>query len=269
MMMGEIGNETRYQGVLAAQIIYIFYAFVVVILLSNVLIAIVTDSYEFIQNDRAAIVFWSNRLDLVAEMDVIISLVMQRLFCSSSKSKGAVGAPTRVQERPGGTTILDDGADDDGLQEGLSRNIWISITEKIFDEEYENTNMASLEFWIAMVYQVVVFAIVLPLWLVIGLISFGVLWPPQVREYLLLQGEGGESQQSRERQKLEQLKDIQDDIALLKTDIQKEIAADRSDMARMKHDVENVQNEVLSDLQQIKELMSTLLDLGGMDMDDM
>jgi hypothetical protein len=63
---------------------------------------------------------------------------------------------------------------------------------------------------------------------------------------------------------LVQLKEIQSDIAQLKTDIQKEIAADRSDMARMKLDVENVQSEVLSDLQQIKELMTTLLDLGGM-----
>jgi hypothetical protein len=61
MMMGEIGTETRYDEVLVAQVLYILYGFLVVILLSNVLIAIVTDSYEVIQNDRAAIVFWSNR----------------------------------------------------------------------------------------------------------------------------------------------------------------------------------------------------------------
>jgi ABC-type phosphate transport system permease subunit len=58
---GEIGTETRYSTDLTAQILYVIYAFLVVILLSNVLIAIVTDSYEIIQNDRAAIVFWSNR----------------------------------------------------------------------------------------------------------------------------------------------------------------------------------------------------------------
>jgi ABC-type phosphate transport system permease subunit len=69
MMMGEIGSVSRYDDNLLAQILYVAYAFLVVILLSNVLIAIVTDSYEIIQNDRAAIVFWSNRLDFVAEMD--------------------------------------------------------------------------------------------------------------------------------------------------------------------------------------------------------
>ena len=80
MMMGEIGSESRYDGNLVAQILYVAYAVVVVILLSNVLIAIVTDSYEIIQNDRAAIVFWSNRLDFVAEMDGELASSLKRLM---------------------------------------------------------------------------------------------------------------------------------------------------------------------------------------------
>jgi len=46
MMMGEIGGESRYSTNLTAQILFVGYGFLVVILLSNVLIAIVTDSYE-------------------------------------------------------------------------------------------------------------------------------------------------------------------------------------------------------------------------------
>ena len=94
MMMGEIGTETRYDGVLVAQILYVAYAFLVVILLSNVLIAIVTDSYEIIQNDRAAVVFWSNRLDFVSEMDGIASVIRRRILCMGNAKKGAPGAPT-------------------------------------------------------------------------------------------------------------------------------------------------------------------------------
>ena len=81
MMMGEIGSETRYDGIIMAQVLYILYAFFVVILLSNVLIAIVTDSYEFIQNDRAAIVFWTNRLDFVAETDGMLSIILGCFGC--------------------------------------------------------------------------------------------------------------------------------------------------------------------------------------------
>ena len=38
------------------------FVFLVVILLSNVLIAIVTDSHSIVKNERAVMVFWSNRL---------------------------------------------------------------------------------------------------------------------------------------------------------------------------------------------------------------
>jgi hypothetical protein len=72
MMMGDVGAEWRsYQENIKAQFLYLVYAFVVVILLSNMLIAIVTHLYEVIQRDRAAVVFWSNRLYFVAEMDAI------------------------------------------------------------------------------------------------------------------------------------------------------------------------------------------------------
>jgi len=269
MMMGEIGSETRYDGIIMAQILYILYAFFVVILLSNVLIAIVTDSYEFIQNDRAAIVFWTNRLDFVAETDGIQSIILGCFGCGPS-SKGAAGAPTRVQERPGGTTILDGDDDDEIENQEIMGYIWASITGLFTDTHYyedEKVSFWNIEFWVFAAYQCFALLVVIPVWIVLGIVTVGILWPPQVREYMLLQSETGQvSQQSRERQKLEQLREIQNDIAQLKAEIQKEIENDRSDMIRMKMDVENNQAEVLSDLQQIKELMTTLLDLGGMGM---
>lgn len=45
-----------------ATLLFIIFMFLVVILLANVLIAIVTDSYKVIQDQRAAIVFWTNRV---------------------------------------------------------------------------------------------------------------------------------------------------------------------------------------------------------------
>ena len=265
MMMGEIGSESRYDGLLTAQLFYILYSLLVVILLSNVLIAIVTDSYEFIQNDRAAIVFWTNRLDFVAEMDGISSVVSQRLFCSKKKKKGAPGAPSRVQERPGGATeILDD--DDDEEKHQCMRNVWGDITGLFAESQYYEEDQRSWEESVVyFLYQMVSILIVIPVWILLGLVTAGVLWPPQVREYIFIQSEeSAVSQASRERKKLEQLKEIQDDISRLKAEIQREIATDRNDLTRMKAEVDAVQLEVISDLRQIKELMTTLLDLGGM-----
>ena len=63
-----------------AQLLYVVFSFLVIILLSNVLIAIVTDSYGVIENERAAMVFWSNRLDFVAEIDQIKNVGIPLLF---------------------------------------------------------------------------------------------------------------------------------------------------------------------------------------------
>ena len=267
MMMGEIGSESRYDGLLTAQLFYILYSLLVVILLSNVLIAIVTDSYEFIQNDRAAIVFWSNRLDFVAEMDGISSVVNQRFFCSNKKKKkGAPGAPSRVQERPGGATeILDD--DDDDEKHQRMRNVWGDITGLFQESQYYEEDQRSWEeSVVSFLCQMVSILIVIPVWILLGFVTAGVLWPPQVREYLFIQSEeSAVSQASREKKKLLQLKEIQDDISRMKAEIQREIATDRNDLTRMKAEVDAVQLEVISDLRQIKELMTTLLDLGGME----
>lgn len=262
-MMGEIGSETRYDQNLVAQILYVAYAFLVVILLSNVLIAIVTDSYEIIQNDRAAIVFWSNRLDFVAEMDGISSVVRQRILCIGKEEPGAPGAPTKVQEGPNGTSVLDS----DGAQRGskdLFREGWKNVINLFSQDLYEEIDdQRKLEFLVYILYQGFAFFLVIPVWLALGVLTAGILWPPQVREFLFVQKETAVSRAEIERQKLEQLKEIQGDIKTLKTEIRKEMASDRDEMVRMKSEVEAIQGEVLSDLQQVKELMTTLLDLGG------
>lgn len=237
------------------------------ILLSNVLIAIVTDSYEIIQNDRAAIVFWSNRLDFVAEMDAMSSVVRQRInfFGGDNKNGRAPGAPTQVQEGPNGTTTSSTEDPSKSGTKNYMREGWKQIMVLFESNFYDDIDLSpsNIEFWCYAAYQGVAIVIFIPLWLLLGLCTAGWLWPPQVREYLFVQKETAASRAELERKKLEQLRDIQGDIKSLKIEIRKEMAADRDDMVRMKGEVEVVQSEVLSDLQQVKELMSTLLDLGG------
>lgn len=263
MMLGEIGDETRYANSTVAQIIYVAFAFLVVILLSNLLIAIVTDSYEIIQNDRAAIVFWSNRLDFVAEMDAISYGIRSRLSCLGGGDRD--GVIKHVQEGPSGEGIVitEDSANAGGLNR-IMRETWKQIMVLFDSSLYEEVdlNPSHIEFWCYLGFRLVTLVIVIPLWLIIGAATAGWLWPPQVREYLFVQKETAISRAELERQKLEQLQKIQIHMKSLKTDLQKEMAVDRGDMIRLKGEVEAVQSELLSDLQQVKELMTTLLDMG-------
>ena len=274
MMMGEIGTETRYDQNLVAQILYIFYGFFIVILLSNVLIAIVTDSYEIVQNDRAAIVFWSNRLDFVAEMDSIASVVRKRIFC-----KGAEGARTKARMLRNARTEDDRASDSSrssyssngakmkiayGSEEWF-RDKWDSIMSTFEHDLYGATeeDMRPIDFWYDILIKTLA-VLVIPPWLILGFVTVGILWPPQVREWLFVQKETAASRAEIERRKLEQLQEIQRDTKLLKEELRMEMQHDRDDMFRMRAEVDAVQEEVLADLQQVNALVTTLLtDLGG------
>jgi hypothetical protein len=81
-------------------------------------------------------------------------------------------------------------------------------------------------------------------------------------EYLFVQKETAISRSDVEKQKLGQLKAIQTSIRTLKADLRREMASDREEMIRMKNEVDSIQSDVMSDLQQVRELMTTLLDMG-------
>jgi hypothetical protein len=253
MMMGEIGDETRYSTSLVAQILYVGYAFLVVILLSNVLIAIVTDSYEIIQNDRAAIVFWSNRLDFVAEMDAILYAIRRR--CGGHFGDKKADEPSIVEDLQEGPNIPQD-PNFDGSTEYF-REAWHQVM-LLFDANlYDDIDW--IETWVYNIFRIFSILCVIPLWLALGAITAGWLWPPQIREWLFVQRETAISRAELERQKLGQLQAIQANLKILKHDIMREMAADREEMIRMKAEVDTVHGEVYSDLQQVKELMDSLL----------
>ena len=260
MMMGEIGNVGRYSTNLTAQILYLFFAFIVVILLSNVLIAIVTDSYEIIQNERAAIVFWSNRLDFVAEMDIIMYAVQRRIFGKDSfadegrnQKYGDDAQETATNDKDG---IITTATDPDATVEYFGeawQQVWLLFDLNLYED------IDWIETCVYNIFRIFAIFIVIPLWLAIGAATAGWLWPPQVREWLFVQRNTVVSRSELEHQKLDQLKFIQTDLKALKVEIMREMAKDRDEMIRMKAEVETVQGEVFADLQQVKELMASLL----------
>mmetsp|Transcript_12465 Transcript_12465/g.26922 ORF Transcript_12465/g.26922 Transcript_12465/m.26922 type:complete len:833 (-) Transcript_12465:1491-3989(-) len=158
MLLGEVDESHFMVQSPLAPFFFAVFMFLVVIVLANVLIAIVTDSYSVIQNERAALVFWSNRLDFVAEMDVI----------SNSFSRKGRGEARGVFE-----------ADDGAMGELWKKFMYL------FDDDIDDHGVMSVEFIIYNILRMFAAIIVIPLWLVIGLLTLGFLWPPQVREKLL------------------------------------------------------------------------------------
>jgi hypothetical protein len=261
MMMGEIGNEMRYSTLPVAQFLYIAFAFLVIILLSNVLIAIVTDSYGVIKNERAAMVFWSNRLDFVAEIDAIKNIGSSIKKYFSPGGAGAAGAPRRVRETVGGEPIP---VNDERLRSvDVFRNAWKSLMN-LFDPHMNDSydvSPSSFEFWCYILVRLAAVFIVIPVWLLVGLASAGWLWPPQVREYLLKQKKVAISRADMAEQVTTQMTELQNEIWNLRAEIRGEVLHDRKEFLQVKAEVEAVQAEVMADLLQVKEIMVTLLEM--------
>lgn len=251
--------QMRYSTSTAAQILYVMFAFLVVILLSNVLIAIVTDSYGVIKNERAAMVFWSNRLDFVAEMDAILN-ISKRLGCS--KKNGAAGAPTTVRESPDGDQL---GFDEEQKEHSYAkfRSGWKSIMNLFDPNMYDSydVNPSSVEFWCFVLVRFASVVFVIPIWLIVGFLTAGWLWPPQVREYLFQQKKAAISRADMAEQVTAQINELQVEIQDLRTEIRNEMKSDRKEFALVKAEVEAVQAEVMADLLQVKEFMIHLLEM--------
>lgn len=267
MLMGEIGDESRYSNSNVAQFLYVAFAFLVVILLSNVLIAIVTDSYGVIKNDRAAIVFWSNRLDFVAEMDAISSVRKPSNFpFSKGKSAGVPGAPTTVQEGPYGEGVqvyAEQTGEGKRRSKQVFREAWKNLMSLFDATLYDDIDLhpGSFEFWCYFFFRIFAIVFIIPAWLVAGAATVGWLWPPQVREYLFVQKKTQISRADIAEQVSMQIDELREEIKRLRAELKGEMKNDRRELVQMKAEVESVQSAVMSDLMQVKEIMTTLLEM--------
>ena len=213
MLLGEV--QEVYFVTDFAKVLYIIFGFSIVILLANVLIAIVTAYYGVVRNQRAEIVFWSNRLDFVAEMDAIstgVAKVNEFLF-------GCGG----------------DGEDEIVMQEGFNRDSFTRQSFRVRDEvfgfsqwhdmielfEPTDASYVSIEFWCILFTRLAV-VVIIPVWLLLGLATAGWLWPPQVREWCFVAkftNASVKSQDKFEKNTLQTMKDLQHENEKFSNDI--------------------------------------------------
>lgn len=217
--------------------------FLVVILLANVLIAIVTDSYKVIQYERAAIVFWTNRLDFVAEMDAIANGPWkQRLkACCGLDDKETV---------PKGSTF--------------GKELWKRLMD-LFQDDIEE-NYMSTEFFAYLLLRIVTAVFVIPAWIIAGLLTAGYLWPPQVREAIFTSSVSKHSSDSAEEDELRktQVALLQKEVADMREDLEQELAVDRTQVVQMKSQIDHRRTEIDNEMKNIKRIVTMLFEQQAM-----
>ena len=254
-----------------SQVLYVLYAFLVVILLANVLIAIVTDSYGVIKNERAAVVFWSNRLDFVAEMDAIVNAVNLIITCGSARPipSYSTHGPSGDDEAAGawrGGSREDQTTSTNEKKQGAPtpfRSGWASVMS-LFDPNLFKDNEVpplSFDFFIYSFLRLLAAFIIIPLWIIVGIVSAGWLWPPQVREFIFAQSRAVVSRADIAAGVKAEVENLKIELKGLRSELKQSLKKDRKEMVDAKVELETVQEDVLADVRQVSEILTTLFEL--------
>lgn len=240
MLLGEV-DENNFRDSPVATALFVLFMFLCVILLANVLIAIVTDSYKVIQDQRAAIVFWTNRLDFVAEMDAIANGPWKR------RLKQIVGLNQRTNSS-------------NEKKQPFGKEAWGRAME-LFEDEIEDSCM-SVDFIAYTLLRIVVALVLIPIWFSLGAISLGWLWPPQVRGSVFTRTVFKHSSDTEKENELRktQVQQLQDEVRNLKDELLQELALDRTQVVQMKSQVAERKLEISNEMKEIKKIVAVLFE---------
>jgi hypothetical protein len=240
MLLGEV-DEAAFEDSPVATALFIIFMFLVVILLANVLIAIVTDSYKVIQDQRAAIVFWTNRLDFVAEMDAI----------ANGPWKQRLRGLLHIKEGPENTGHVD---------VSFGKEFWKRLMD-LFEDDVED-NFFTVEFWAFTLLRVFAALIIIPAWIVLGILSAGWLWPPQLREAIFTSNVSKHSSESEREDELRktQVISLAKEVEELEEDMTQELKVNRIQVVQMKSSIDDRRAEIASEMKHIKRIMTMLFD---------
>jgi hypothetical protein len=239
MLLGEV-DETVFNSNTVAIVLFVIFMLLVVILLANVLIAIVTDSYKIIQDQRAAIVFWTNRLDFIAQMDAIANgpwrTRLRRVFGLSEVDRSSANV-----------TVT------------FGKDLWDRLMG-LFEGDLDE-HILSLEF-VCYTLMRLMAIVIIPCWLFVGALVAGWLWPPQVRKQLFTRVVSKHSSETEKEEELRktQVQLLKAEIKILKDDLLQELAIDRTQVVQMKSSVAERKLEIQNEMKHIKRIVTMLFE---------
>ena len=183
--------------------------------------------------------FWSNRLDFVAETDVIGTSVSKRI----KRLRG----------------VEEDHDDDKGVSMSATLGgIWTKFMY-LYDDTDMQYNSISLEFILYNLLRFGIGCIVIPFWLIVGFFTLGILWPPQVREYLLtstvtLENEKGEEEIAR----FERCETLKKDVSLFHEEVRRDIDQGKEELSNLRLIVSGARSGIAAEMKDVKRIVMEL-----------
>jgi hypothetical protein len=103
---------------------------------------------------------------------------------------------------------------------------------------------------------------IIPLWLILGALSVGWLWPPQVREAVFTSTVLAHSSESEKDDELRitQVAKLQQEVVVLREELLQELAMDRTQVMHMKSQLAERKTEIANEMKHIKRLVTLLFE---------
>jgi len=238
-MLGSL-DDTLFSYNNPASFFFMLFVFLVVLILCTVNIAIITDIFTVISGERAETVFWTNRLDFVAETDVIMNGKWKKKLVSFLF--------------PDFEDIDDEFQDD---QENFLRNFW-DILVGVYEDG--TVKVFSVDFWTIIITRIFVAIVICFFIIPLGLITAGSLWPPQIREYIFdlkSTGEGTEEAHKPVEQEESAVKELMKEADDLRELINLNMMKNRKTIAGLKTNIKDLEEDMKDELEKIRQAVLT------------
>ena len=139
--------------------------------------------------------------------------------------------------------------------------MWKKLIE-CFDPEMDANGSMGMILYVPL--RVFISMFLIPFWLLLGILSAGWLWPPQVREGLFVQKvsmpeDSGEAKEMEQR--MEEVSDLRNDLLSTQEDLVGEFVEDRKDVAALKEQVKDIKRELKEEMKNIKGVMTSLFEV--------
>lgn len=144
-------------------------------------------------------------------------------------------------------------------QATFGKQAWKQLME-LYDDEIDD-GMITFDFWAYTLLRVLG-AILIPLWILVGALTFGWLWPPQVREAVFTSTVFASTTDlaKEDEQRRTQIAMLQLEVSELKENILQELAMDRTHVMQLRSQVAERRTEIANEMRDIKRLVALLFE---------
>lgn len=145
-----------------------------------------------------------------------------------------------------------------------SSKLWIQIME-LFDKNgpYLKIEVCSIAFLCLNFLRIVAVLLVIPLWVILGLCSVGLLWPPQIRQKLMKQNRTRNKSAAivKSEQHKSDMRKLKVSMSSFRDEISISFSTQKEDVIEIKTEMISLTKTVMHELKDVREILETLIEL--------